>query len=145
MRSFQNVSEQDHDASQLNKTKMHDAKSLKSSCQTAKVVQPGKETFHLPTIRRQVSVKSRRPSRSSLCLLPFRDTVPDATHGQILPKGPAVISLVRSKTTRTAFQVAYLNAFHSGNGPSDVVTASIRKHHGQRQTVPVYDGMPLAG
>ena len=37
------------------KTKMHHAKSLKASCQTTKIVQLGKETFHLPAIHGQVS------------------------------------------------------------------------------------------
>lgn len=124
---------------------MHDTESLKSSCQTAKVIQPGKETFHLPTIGRQLSMKSRRPSAFSLCLLPFRDTVPDATHGQILPKSPTVVSLVRSKTTRTAFQAACLDTFHSGNGTGNVVTPPVRQHHSKRQPVPVYNGMALTG
>lgn len=67
---------------------MHHAKSLKASRQTTEVVQPGKETFHLPAIRGQVSVIRWRPSRSSLCLLPFRDTMPYASHRQILAKIP---------------------------------------------------------
>lgn len=111
---------------------MHYAESLKASRQTAKVVQPGKETFYLPAIRGQVSVKSWRPSSSSLCLLSFRDTVSYATHGQILPKCPVIVSFIRSKTTWTAVQATYLNTFHSGNGTGNVVTPPIRQHHCQR-------------
>ena len=65
-RAFQNVSEQAHDAIQLNKTKMHHAKSLKASRQTTKVVQPGKETLYLPAIMDRSCEKLEAAPVSSL-------------------------------------------------------------------------------
>ena len=104
---------------------MHHAKSLKASRQTTEVVQPGKETFHLPAIRGQVSVIRWRPSRSSLCLLPFRDTMPYTSHRQILAKSPAIIALIRSQAAWTAAQAAYLDTFHSGKGTGNVVAPPV--------------------
>ena len=80
---------------------MHHAKSLKASRQTTEVVQPSKKTFHLPAIRGQLFVISWRPPSSSLCLLPLRDAVPYASHGQILAKLLAIVSLICGKAALT--------------------------------------------
>ena len=102
---------------------MHHAKSLKASRQTTEVVQPGKETFHLPAIRGQVSVIRWRPSRSSLCLLPFRDTMPYASHRQILAKIPCY----RGRRRRQPIWILSTAArarVTSWHRPSDSTTAS---------------------
>jgi len=104
---------------------MHQAKSLKASRQTTEIVQPGKETFHLPAIRGQVSVIRWRPSRPSFCLLPFRDTMPYTSHRQILAKSPAIVALIRSQAAWTAAQAAYLDTFHSGKGTGNVMAPPV--------------------
>lgn len=110
---------------------MHHAKSLKASRQTTEVVQPGKETFHLPAIRGQVSVIRWRPSLSSLCLLPFRDTMPYASHRQILAKSPAIVPLsaARPRGRRRRQPIWILSTaararVTSWHRPSDSTTAS---------------------
>lgn len=74
-----------------------------------------RSTFHRFQDR---SPWSWRVSSFSLYLLPLQDTGPYAS----LSKCPAIVSLIRSKATRTADQATYLDTFHNGNSTDNIVT-----------------------